>query len=128
NLAILLNTADTTDVLIGGTGPGEGNLIAFNAGVGNLHGIWNFGQRITVRGNTIFDTVGLGFDNDPQGVNPNDAGDVDAGPNSGQNFPLISSVELKGPHGAGTRVQAFLGSKPSSPFTLDFFGNEDCTP
>ena len=86
NLAILLNTADTTDVVIGGTGPGEGNLIAFNAGPGSPHGIWSFGQRVTVRGNTIFDNAGLGFDNDPQGVNPNDPGDGDGGANGGQNL------------------------------------------
>ena len=128
NLAILLNTADTTDIVIGGTGPGEGNLIAFNDGAGNQHGIWSFGQRVTVRGNTIFDNKGLGFDNDPQGVNPNDAGDADAGPNGGQNYPLISSVQLTGPQGAGTRVQGFLRSTPSSTFTLDFYGNDGCTP
>src|SRR6185295_7413349 len=51
-----------------------------------------------------------------------------AGPNSGQNFPLISSVELTGPQGAGTRVQGFLRSTPSSTFTLDFYGNDGCTP
>jgi IPT/TIG domain len=128
NLAILLNTADTTDVLIGGTAPGEGNLIAFNQGGGNVHGIWSFGQRITVRGNRIFDNAGLGFDNDPIGVNPNDPGDGDGGANGGQNFPLISSVELTGPQGAGTRVQGFLRSTASSTFVLDFYGNDGCTP
>ena len=128
NLAILVNTADTTDVLIGGIAPGEGNLIAFNGGAGNIHGIWSFGQRITVRGNTIFDNTGLGFDLDPQGVNPNDPGDADGGANGGQNFPLISSVELTGPQGAGTRVQGLLRSTPSATFTLDFYGNDGCTP
>ncbi len=128
DLAILLNTADTTDIVIGGTGPGEGNLIAFNQGPGDVHGIWSFGQRVTVRGNTIFDNEGIGFDNDPQGVNANDPGDADGGANGGQNYPLISSVELTGPQGTGTRVQGFLRSTASSTFTLDFYGNDGCTP
>ena len=124
---VLLNTAGTTDVLIGGTAPGEGNLIAFNQGVSTVHGIWNLGRRVTIRGNSIHDNGGLGIDNTPVGVDPNDVGDPDTGANDLQNFPLISSVTRLGPQGAGTRVQGFLRSTPSTTFTLDFYGNDGCT-
>jgi hypothetical protein len=129
NLAILLNTADTTDVLIGGPNPGEGNLLVFNQGVGgNSHGIWSFGKRVTVRGNRIFDNEGLGFDNDPIGANPNDPGDADTGANDGQNFPIVTSVQiLEAPRGTGTRVVGVLRSEASTQYTLDFYGNTGCT-
>ena len=126
-LGILVNTIANTDILIGGTAPGEGNLIAFNAGAGGIHGIWNLGLRVTIRGNSIYDNDGLGLDNGNQGVQPNDPGDADDGANDGQNFPLVSSVQHLGPQGAGTRVQGFLRSTPSTTFTLDFYGNDGCT-
>ena len=129
NLAILLNTAQTTDVVIGGPNPGEGNIIAFNEGAGNVHGIWSFGKRVTVRGNRIHDNEGLGFDNDPIGVNANDPGDVDTGANDGQNFPIVTSVEvLSLGEGIGTRVVGVLRSEASTQYTLDFYGSTGCTP
>ncbi len=128
NLGILTNTLDTTDLLIGGAGPGEGNIIAFNRGAGNTHGIWNLGLRVTMRGNSIHDNEGIGIDNGTVGVDPNDPGDTDGGANGGQNFPLISSVQLLGPQGAGTRVTGVLRSLPGTTYTLDFYGNTGCTP
>ena len=129
NVAILLNTADTTDVLIGGPNPGEGNLIVFNTGNSNVHGIWSFGQRITVRGNRIHDNEDLGFDIDPIGVNANDPGDVDTGANDRQNFPIVTNVEvLSVGEGIGTRVVGVLRSEASTQYTLDFYGSTGCTP
>ncbi len=127
-VGILTNTLDTTDLVIGGPGPGEGNVIAFNRGVGNSHGIWNLGLRVTMRGNSIHDNDGIGIDNGLAGPDPNDPGDADAGPNDGQNFPLISSVQILGPQGTGTRVTGVLRSLPSATYTLDFYGNTGCTP
>ncbi len=127
--AITLNTLATTDILIGGTGPGEGNLIAFNVGAGYTGAIWNFGLGVTIRGNSIHSNFGLGIDHDNIGVNPNDPGDGDAGANDGQNFPIVSSVEaLQGPRGAGTRVIGILRSTASTEYTLDFYGSTGCTP
>ena len=101
-------------------------MIAFNEGPQAVSGIYNLGLRVTIRGNAIHDNEGIGIDNGGDGVNANDPADADAGPNAGQNYPLISSVELTG-LGAGTRVQGFLRSTPSSTFTLDFYGNDGCT-
>ncbi len=127
--AIFLTTPDTTDVQIGGTGPGEGNLIAFNSGSGSSTGaIWNLGLHVTIRGNSIHSNVGLGIDNGNIGVDANDPGDGDSGANAMQNFPIVSTVETTAPRGAGTHVTGVLRSQPDTTFTLDFYGNDGCTP
>ena len=136
NLSILLNTLDTTDVVIGGPGSGEGNVIAFNQGFaipGNIlftGGIWNLGQRITIRGNSIHDNFGIGIDNSDGslGVTPNDPLDPDTGVgNEFQNFPIVTTVTPMGPQGGTTRFQGLLHSTPSTLFTLDFYANPACS-
>jgi hypothetical protein len=108
---------------IGGVNPGEGNTIAFNgaAGVqiGNSAG-W------TIRGNSIHDNAGLGVDLQNDGVNFNDAGDVDDGPNHLQNFPILKAVTILAPAGTGTRIQGKLDSTASTTFDLDFYANSAC--
>ncbi len=128
NVAMLLNTLDTTDIVIGGPMPGEGNIIAFNEGVSGVHGIWNLGLRVTVRGNSIHDNQGIGLDNGGNGVDPNDPGDVDGGANDGQNFPIVTTVEPLTSLGAGTRVVGVLRSQASTDYVLDFYGSTGCTP
>ena len=136
NLSILLNTLDTTDVVIGGVAPGEANVIAFNQGYaipgGILFtgGIWNLGQRITIRGNSIHDNFGIGIDNSDGslGVTPNDPLDPDTGVgNEFQNFPIVTTVTPMGPQGGTTRFQGLLHSTPSTIFTLDFYANPACS-
>jgi parallel beta-helix repeat protein len=144
SLAILVNIQTATDILIGGPNPGEGNVIVSNQAGGNpAHGILSYGQRVTIRGNRIHDNQGLGFDIDPVGVNPNDAGDADGGANDGQNFPILTTVEiLSAPLGSGTRIAGkdtqivgigtrivgVLRSEASTQYTLDFYGNPGCIP
>jgi hypothetical protein len=132
--AILLNNLVTTDVLIGGPGPGEGNVIAFNDGVPLEPtfpgGIWNLGLRNTIRGNSIHDNQALGLDNSDGslGVTPNDPGDPDTGVgNEFQNFPIVTTVTVMGPQGINTRIQGILHSTPSTTFTLDFYANPACS-
>ncbi len=55
----------------------------------------------------------------PEGVTPNDPGDVDTGGNGMQNFPLFTSVTT----GATTHVQGVLHSKASTVYDLDFYAN-----
>jgi hypothetical protein len=131
NIGILLNTLAATDILIGGTAPGEGNLIAFNEGVSSVHGIWNLGLRVTIRGNSIHDNQGLGIDNGGNGVTANDPGDGDTGPNDLQNFPIVSSAMPLAPVGNGvasTRIQGILHSAASTTYDLDFYANDPCSP
>ncbi len=54
---------------------------------------------VTITQNSIFDNSGIGIDLLGTGVTPNDVGDVDAGPNGLQNFPIITSVEHSGLEG-----------------------------
>jgi hypothetical protein len=125
------------DVAIGGTGPGEGNVIAFNDGAGVFvkYDFSNISGNV-IRGNSIYSN-GLGADqfgnptlgidlagsSDSSGVTPNDLGDPDNGPNHNQNFPLITSVVSAG---GDTTVHGRLNSTPSSQFTVDFYVNDAC--
>jgi hypothetical protein len=132
------NTGDVQDILIGGTGPGEGNVIAYNGPISGIfvegNSCCNPPKGVTIRGNSIYDnsgnsaTNGLGIDlmeggNGP-GVNFNDAGDGDTGPNGFQNYPIIGSVT----YGASTTtVTGTLNSMPSTSFDLDFYGSPICS-
>jgi CSLREA domain-containing protein len=78
--------------------------------------------------NSIFSNGGLGIDLvgpsevSQNGIStPNDAGDVDFGPNNLQNKPILSSAKK---NAAGkTDVKATLNSTPNTTFTIQFFKN-----
>jgi hypothetical protein len=125
--------AGGADSVIGGTGPGEGNVIAHTTGGGQFEtGVGVYvpaNPRITIRGNRIFGHFGIGIDNmqggAPDGVTPNDPGDVDGGGagNLLQNFPVLGPVTT----GATTRIQGFLHSIAATTYDLDFFVNPACS-
>jgi hypothetical protein len=78
-----------------GIAPDSGNVIAFNGGNGiTLMTSADVCNRIS--GNSIYNNALLGINLWPAGVTPNDPGDVDSGPNSGMNFPVISSASFNG--------------------------------
>ncbi len=119
-------------VTIGGTGPGEGNVIAHNghrrpsnqpmAGGGVL--AENLG--INIRGNRIFDNWPLGIDvaQFTEGVPfPNDPGDGDFSGNPLQNFPLITSVV---PGASTTHIAGSLNSVALKTFDIDLFADSVC--
>ncbi len=101
---------------IGGTEIGEGNLVAFNTGVGITTGDGN-----TVRGNSVFSNGGLGLDVGTAGITPNDNCDS----NATQNFPTIGSANSSN---GETNITGFLNSKANSSFTLEFFHNTEGDP
>jgi len=110
---------------IGGTGAGEGNVIAHNGGP--YGGIINGGyQMARIRRNRIFDNETLGIDLSPGGVTANDAGDGDAGPNGLQNFPILTSAGPVLGEGTGTHIVGVLNSTASTIFDVDFFANPAC--
>lgn len=97
--------------VIGGLGPGRGNVIAFNCN----ESVCSDGVVIimvtddpqhpsfelpslgnTISGNSIFSNGGLGIDLGfgfhGDGVTPNDPGDLDTGPNNLMNFPVLESA------------------------------------
>jgi hypothetical protein len=53
-----------------------------------------------------------------EGPTPNDPGDVDAGPNDFQNFPVITNV---GPRNLMTTVSGTLDSRPSTTYRVELF-------
>jgi len=131
--------AGANDVTIGGTGAGEGNVIAFNAGAGVF--IYPQGAtspvRCAIRGNSIHSNhqnpafgesmgIDLGENASPLGgVTQNDLGDGDIGSNHLQNFPMITSAVPSLAEG-GTTVTGKLNSEPSTTYTLDFYSNPAC--
>jgi parallel beta-helix repeat protein len=114
--------------LIGGTGSGEGNVIAFNSR--SQTGTTYAGVSITaaaagqsVRGNRIYSSTGLGIDLHWGGVTPTDACDADTGPNGIQNFPVLTTAIQSG---SSTHVTGTLNSKAGTAFSLDFYASPSC--
>jgi len=127
----------TTDVIVGGTSAGEGNVIAFNGGAGVYFAPYSPSSptRCPVRRNRIYDnhqhaelgTECLGIDFGPTSdCNPtlNDLGDTDDGANHRQNFPVITSATSL--VGGGTLITGKLNSAADTTYDLDFFSNPAC--
>ena len=112
---------------IGGTAPGEANVIAYNKGyyalglpVGVL--VYSSSKQIPIRGNSIHDNENLGLSMNG-GPTANDPLDADTGSNDQQNFPIVRSVEYGN---SSTRVLAKFNSAPSTTYILDFYANPPC--
>ena len=73
-----------------------------------------------IRRNSIYSNCQLGIDLAPAGTTLNDPLDADAGANTGQNFPVLTSTENQS---GGTLVQGTLNSTPNTTFILEFFDN-----
>jgi len=72
--------------------PGMGNIIAFN-GNGGVVVMDSISKGNRISANSIFQNEVLGgIDLFPPGVNYNDAGDIDNGPNRLMNFPVITNA------------------------------------
>ncbi|MBK8465904.1 MAG: hypothetical protein IPL32_08740 [Chloracidobacterium sp.] len=91
--------------IVGGDDPDAGNTIGGNGGSGifvedgepapRTEGTQSTQNNRFTR-NIIFGNAGLGIDIFPVGVNPNDGGDGDSGPNRGQNYPEIDNFSIDG--------------------------------
>jgi hypothetical protein len=117
------------DNLIGGTGAGQGNVIAFNGSTGALVGAGifadtNAGIGNAIRANRIFSNSGLGIALENGTPIPNDSGDGDTGPNGLQNFPIILSAT---PGAGSTHITGKFRSAAATAFHLDFFANAACS-
>lgn len=108
---------------IGGPGAGEGNTIANNGREGV--GVNNNSNDNAIRGNRIYANANLGIDLGFNGVDTNDAGDVDTGPNNRQNYPLLASASSDS---NSTTIAGSLNSAASTQFTLDFYASDSCDP
>ncbi len=128
---VLLDGACGTvrDNVIGGSGAGEDNVVAFNSsdGVGVVAGPCTsnptasssvFGN--SVLSNSVFSNGGLGIDLGSDGVTANDPGDGDAGANDLQNFPVLTSALNSG---GNTVITGTLNSAANANFTIRFFSS-----
>ncbi len=120
---IVISTSGTNH-LIGGTGAGEGNVIAFNA----LDGITVSGSTATgnsILGNQIYSNTGLGIDlsggtEDGFGVTDNDTGDADTGANLLQNHPVLTAVNTTG---SSVSITGTFNSMVSTTFRVEFYSS-----
>jgi hypothetical protein len=118
------------------------NLIAFNGtdGVQVVGGPSAFAVGNRILSNSIFsnggpaegalgiDLDGIGFSNpDGDGVTANDSDDTDTGPNTLQNFPVLTSATRSGLDGS-TTIEGALNSTASTTFTVQFFSNPSADP
>ncbi len=111
--------------IVGGINPGEANTIAYNLGSGiEVQGLTAALNGNPIRGNSIYANGGIGIDLGGDGVTANDALDVDGGPNSRQNYPIVISAVPSAP--SGTHVEGTLDSTASTNYTLDFYANPPC--
>lgn len=112
---------------IGGV-QGKANIIAYNG----RHGVYATGtglNRVTISANSIHSNVESGIDlqdESGQGLwfSPNDAGDVDAGPNDMMNFPILTGATLVSPSLAITGQ--IVDGLANTAFHLEFFANDAC--
>ncbi|HED64475.1 MAG TPA: hypothetical protein ENJ09_02860 [Planctomycetes bacterium] len=121
-----------TNVLIGGSGPGEGNTIAGHLLSGievpnTVSGFRISGNSIYGNGLAGFPYLGidlLGTGNSTPGVTPNDPLDADTGGNGLQNFPVLASAWID--PGGVLQVSGQLDSEPNTNFGIEFFGSSQC--
>jgi hypothetical protein len=106
----------------------NGNTITNNTGNGIevLGAGATGGTRNYIVGNSIFANGGLGIKlgNPPNTPTPNDANDVDTGPNTLQNFPVITAASIAG---GNLTVSGTLNST-SDDFEIDVFSSAACDP
>jgi hypothetical protein len=118
---------DPTPLIIGGFGPGQGNLIAFNHGSGIKSASNSIGEGFDSRGNAIHHhTFGgaTNIDLGEFGITANDAGDADVGVNLQQNHPeLLHVSESAGLATVKYRVDS-LPAHASYPLRIDFYAGE----
>ncbi len=113
------------DNRIGGLGPGEANMIAYNI----YDGVAINGNSTRVSGNSIFSNGELGINlapdvytqSYPNTVTLNDPGDLDTGPNNLQNYPIITSSSVSG---TSTTVQGTIDSQTPQQISIEVFSNE----
>jgi hypothetical protein len=122
---VITSPADISNVRIGGTSPGDGNVIAghiFN-GITVGHDV----PQVRLSGNAVFANGWLGIDLIPSGfgygVSPNDPLDADDGGNGLQNFPDLESATQEC---GSLHVVGALHTAPASEFSVEFFASPAC--
>jgi parallel beta-helix repeat protein len=116
----------SSNVLGGADAIDEGNIIAFSGLDGVLLDEHYVPEKNALLGNAIYANGRLGinlvwYTENEEGVNENDTGDLDSGPNGLQNHPELSL-------NADGSVAVMLQSAENTTYRLEFFGNPACDP
>ena len=102
----------------------SGNTIAFNGSDGvsinDVDSIPNNTNGNSVLSNSIFSNGELGIDLDLDGLDPNDVGDADTGPNGLQNKPVLSVAKTVS---GKTTIKGNLNSHPNETYAIQLFSN-----
>lgn len=118
--------SDPTPAIIGGFGPGEANLIAYNNGVGIIAASNSIGEGFDSRGNAIHGNHAVGRTNIDIGANgptANDPDDADGGANNGQNWPEVLSASQAGDQlSVSYRVDSSTVNS-AYPLRIDFYAD-----
>ncbi len=113
----------TSNILVGGTAAGDGNLISGS----NVNGVDVVGavQNDSILGNSISANAGLGIDLGNDGVTPNHIGIALLSPNGLQNFPVLSNVQTTG---VETTFTGSLSSSILTTYRIELFSNSTGDP
>lgn len=112
---------NTSDNMIGGSGAGAANIIAYSVGAGvRIDGASSVNNGVL--GNLIYGNTGLAISLAGR-IIPNDAGDLDSGPNHLQNSPVVITAI---PTVNGTLVSGRLDGAPFTPYRVEFFAGNSC--
>ena len=110
---------------IGGTVAGAGNVIARNTDDAIVL-VSTAGSGNRINRNSIYSNGGLAIDLDDDGVTANDTGDVDAGPNGLQNFPVLSAAVTNGAGSAN--FAGSLAGAASTTYRIELFASSAADP
>lgn len=114
------------DSVVGGTEPGEGNVIAYSGDNGvQIEEASSVHNRIL--GNAIFANGDLGIDLGADGRTPNDPGDGDPGANDRQNTPALGSATTYA-NTSTTTVVGALASRPGGTYRVELFASAAADP
>lgn len=119
-IAITMIANGTRNVLIGGTGAGQGNTFRNIGGVAiRFANGAQAATAVSILGNSFDGIAGVPIDLGGDGVDPIDPGDVDTGPNGRENAPrmlyarkhgtqLLLQVQFEGDFGGNKRIEFFV--------------------
>jgi hypothetical protein len=113
---------------IGGVGANEGNVIAGNSGSDGVAVVGATATGNAILGNSIFSNAGLGIDLGDDGLTWNDAGDVDAGPNNLQNFPVLSAAMTNSLGTVANFAGSLSGPAIVATYRVEFFASAAADP
>jgi parallel beta-helix repeat protein len=109
-----------TNVQVGGTASGAGNIIANNGGDGVY--VRNFlATGNSILGNSIHSNGELGIELQNNGVEANDVLDADAGANDLTNYPTLNNASL---HADLFCFTGTFAAEPNQSYRIELFGSQ----